>query len=69
MKPRPFKTIYRRAGHSWKWMILSRWDDSEIASGQTLGIAAARAAVKKAHADLFSATTHPRSQRQTQPST
>ena len=68
MKPRPFRTVYRRTGTSWRWFILSRWDDSEVASGQSLGIAAAREAVKKAHAELLAISTHPRSLRQTQTS-
>ena len=69
MKPRPYRTVYRRTGTSWRWFILSRWDDSEVANGQTLGIAQAREAVKKAHAELLSIETTPRSQRQAQPST
>ena len=68
MKPRPFRTVYRRTGTSWRWFILSRWDDSEVASGMCLGIAAAREAVKKAHAELLSVSETPRSRRQTQPS-
>jgi hypothetical protein len=69
MKPRPFRTVYRRTGTSWRWFVLSRWDDSELASGQTLGIAAAREAVKKAHAELLAIDTRPRSQRQTETAT
>src|SRR5262245_47525195 len=61
--PRPFKTIYRRTIVGWKWLILSRYDDSEIRSGTTLTILAARAAVKQAHAELFSIQIQPRSKR------
>ena len=64
MKPRPFRTVYRRTGTSWRWFILSRWDDSEVANGQTLGVAAAREAVKKAHAELLVINKQPRSKRQ-----
>ena len=67
MTPRPFRTVYRRTGTSWRWFILSRWDDSEVASGQTLGIADARDAVKKAHAELLASQSAPRSKRQNSP--
>jgi hypothetical protein len=43
----PIQNEYRRTDTSWRWFILSRWDDSEIASGQTRGIAVALNAVKK----------------------
>jgi hypothetical protein len=66
MTPRPFRTVYRRTGTSWRWFVLSRWDDSELASGQTLGIAAAREAVKSAHAELLALQVEPRSKRQRQ---
>lgn len=67
MKFRPYRTVYRRLGHSWKWMVLSRWDDSIIASGITPGIALARLAVKQAHADLLAINSEPRSKRQCTP--
>lgn len=55
-KPRPFRTVYRRTGTSWRWFILSRWDDSVVASGICLGIAEARQRVKAEHARLLEAS-------------
>jgi hypothetical protein len=50
---RPFRTVFRKSGNGWKWLILSRYDDSEVASGVAEKSMEARRAAVAAHAELL----------------
>ncbi len=52
MKRRPYQTVYYWVGHRCHWRIISRYDQSEIASGSALTFSDARTQAKHKRIEL-----------------